>query len=643
MIKTHHRWHNRIWSLLSVIATALIVVVWMLVALAVFALDNARSTVTEMTETVVPDLSQASRLASQAADLAILSNRILFLDTLTGASLTTAADNLNYYLTDNLNHPRLQQEKNEILSEMDRVLLRLSRGQQLEDETRALVTQLRWVDIEIEEEIAALIADFSYNIGARMDSLVSATSLSERDARARSIDSELALRDALYALSDSFGTAFSLGVQTSTTSSQDQLRQLKAIQSDELARAKTLLDQLPETAEYVTLRQSARLMNELVQGPDGITLKREEWHHERASLHRGLERLLSQLLTLQRGLQSDVTAEEIRLVSMALELQELTQTEIFALSLATGISVIAAAAILLFYIRPKIVHPVQQISGDLRALVQGQRIEPTPPPTKPGEITDLFEAVQGFANALRERDMVLADLQRTSDHLLTASKMAALGTISISIGRELSPPLTTMQKRLELLRDVCDSGDRVGQDQQLRKLDELVGRLWHTVTDLTRIAQRRELVFEAVPLLPVAVSARAFVENHRSHHRVPCSIDPTLENVVFTGDKLLVEQLIATLLQVSAATIEASGAPGRIKIHRDPAPEGYAAFSVQTIGTNLQEPIAYSSDHVPATADVGDRRSLALAETIIGCLDGNVVQIKESNGNIYTSITLPRG
>ena len=145
----------RIWTRLFILTVLAVLLTWIVIALAIQALQDARSVVSEISTTHVPDLTQTSQLSAQIADLAILSNELLFATSIQSSPIRTATSDLSRFLVERLEKPEIEGETREIVAQLDVIAQRLNRMQRLEQAIREDMSRLRWLGLELEEETSA--------------------------------------------------------------------------------------------------------------------------------------------------------------------------------------------------------------------------------------------------------------------------------------------------------------------------------------------------------------------------------------------------------------------------------------------------------------------------------------------------------
>ncbi|WP_112322861.1 sensor histidine kinase [Oceanibium sediminis] len=634
----------RIWTRLFILTLAAVVVTWVVTGFSVQALRYARNVVTELETDQVPTLTKTSRLSVQVADLAVLSNELLFANSLSGSPLRVATGDLSSFLSDNLAGNAIQAETRDIVDQLDLITRMLVRTQRIEAETVSDVTRLRWLNVEIQEETAALAADFNYNIQAQTRALVDDDTQSSRETRAQYLVEEMRLRESFAELGAASTTAFSVAVQSVNSRSPAQLDQFAEIEADAFSRIRSVLRQLPEKSEYLTLRQSVDALDTVINGRDGLISKRRAWHETRGSMHAQLETALSDLTGLQERLQQDAEAQRDHLTTSTAAFADRIERTMLLMMIATVMALAAGLAILFLYIRPVIIRPMQSLTNAMHQIAGGATVDPGLGAGRKDEIGQLARAVHAFSASVRERDRAIAELKQTQNELVQAGKMAALGSLSAGIGHELNQPLGAMHQRLHLMRRAAETDDAEAQVRQIEKMEALALRMERIITHLKRFARRSEYQRAEVALVPLIEGAHELMKTVFDDRGISVTIDPALQGEVFIGDPVLVEQVLVNLFSNASDAIAETGGTGEIGIRREQAAEGFIAFSVVDSGVGLGDlDPKRAFDPFITTKDPGSGLGLGLSISynIMRGLGGNLSLSERKGAGARATVTLP--
>lgn len=636
----------RIWTRLFILTVLAVLLTWIVIALAIQALQDARSVVSEISTTHVPDLTQTSQLSAQIADLAILSNELLFATSIQSSPIRTATSDLSRFLVERLEKPEIEGETREIVSQLDVIAQRLNRMQRLEQAIREDMSRLRWLGLELEEETSALVADFSFNIQSQTRNIVTENNESRRAAKARFLAQDIQSRDQFSALASELSRLFSVVFQIADASSHDQMKQLEDIYADSVSRVFSMLRQDSDRTEFLTIQQSLSALEAVTIGPEGLARHRQEWLSQRNEVQAQLEHSFNALSRLQKSLQNDARDQRQALAATVQAFSLQSDRRQSVLLIATVLALAGGFGILFLYVRPVIIRPMQNLTGAMHAIASGQAARIDDFDQRHDEIGQLTRAVHAFQTSVHERDQAIAQLQATQNELVQAGKMAALGNLSAGISHELNQPLGAIKQRLHMLQAAIAAADTQAQARQTAKISDLTDRMERIIQHLRQFARRSEYLRERVQLQPLVQSAMGLMSPRFNEHGATPMIDSTLSTISFIGDPVLVEQVIVNLLSNASDAIAQTGKAGEIRIESHPAAEGNSAFSVVDTGAGLGdlephdiiEPFVTSK---PPGAGLG--LGLSISYNILKGLGGDLVICSRRDQGVRATVTLPSG
>ena len=577
----------RIWTRLFILTVLAVLLTWIVIALAIQALQDARSVVSEISTTHVPDLTQTSQLSAQIADLAILSNELLFATSIQSSPIRTATTDLSRFLVERLEKPEVEGETREIVAQLDVIAQRLDRMQRLEQAIREDMSRLRWLGVELEEETSALVADFSFNIQSQTRNIVTENNENRRAAKARFLAQDIQSRDQFSALASELSRLISVVFQIADASSHDQMKQLEDIYADSVSRVFSMLRQDSDRTEFLTIQQSLSALEAVTIGPEGLARHRQEWLSQRNEVQAQLEHSFNALSRLQKSLQNDARDQRQALAATVQAFSIQSDRRQSVLLIATVLALAGGFGILFLYVRPVIIRPMQNLTGAMHAIASGQAARIDDFDQRHDEIGQLTRAVHAFQTSVHERDQAIAQLQATQNELVQAGKMAALGNLSAGISHELNQPLGAIKQRLHMLQAAIAAADTQAQARQTAKISDLTDRMERIIQHLRKFARRSEYLRERVQLQPLVQSAMGLMSPQFAEHGATPMIDSTLSTISFIGDPVLVEQVIVNLLSNASDAIAQTGKAGEIRIESHPAAEGNCAFSVVDTGAGL--------------------------------------------------------
>lgn len=581
----------KIWTRLFLLILMAILLTWAVLGIAFYWLGATQSVVNSLSTEQVPRLMQTSLLSSKAANLALLSNRILYTqDTdpqeLENALQVSIAD-LKAVLKDTQISEPARQQSEQLQGQLSAVIRTLGAARQIEELIRKKVDRLRWINVDIQDETAAVVADFAYNIEVLTRKLQNASDYNQRKQLAEALFLEQKAHTTFVELGNDVSISATLGIQSSASLRPEQLEQFSDLLSDALTRTNNRLIELPEKAEYVTLKQSAESLNALTIGTDGLVADRKKWQALRTRLSEHLNASFDLLSDMQ--IQSRVLSENHR-DQLNAKTTAFVADALFTMRSLVFLTIFAALAgfaILFLYIRPSIILPMQRLTTAMGEIARGEPANLQWHSYRGDEISQLAQAVGTFRDSVIERDNAIEKLRQTQSELVQVGKMAALGTLSAGISHELSQPLGAIRQRLHLAHKAVKNGEVDKANQQVGKIESMVVRMEKIIDHLRRFARRSEYRREEVDLIPVAKSAFDLFAPKMSEHKISFEFDPQLERAVIIGDLVLLEQVLVNLISNAVDAIIETGNGGEILFRSEDAPEGMLAFSCVDTGAGL--------------------------------------------------------
>ncbi len=640
-----------IWTRLFLLILTAVLLTWAVVGVAFLWFGTARTVVDELSARQVPRLMNATRLSSRAAELAMLSNRILTAEapdpTLQEAELRRSVADLEALLRSGDDTGLDADLSQKLLANLTGVIHALEETRRIETQLISHVERLRWLNVDFQDEITAFKADTAYNIETMTMALQQEQGATGRRLQVRSLLDEQA-RNAMFAdLGDAVSVATTLGIQSASSQTAQQLDQFAALLADAQLRASGHLAALQDRADAVSLVQGLATLDEQALGESGVIAKRRHWLETRDRLRRLLESSFAILNDVQRhmGQLTEDQRDEMIAISDAFSARSATSARF--LIVLTVFGAVAGIAILFLYVRPSIIRPMQRLTSQMRQIAAGETVTVQAPPARNDEIAELSRAVRAFQLSVTERDQAIERLRQTQSELVQAGKIAALGTLSAGISHELNQPLGAIRQRLHLAEKALNGPDIPAASRQITKIDELIARIERIIEHLRRFARRSEYTREPVELAPLIAEIGELLHAKLGDSHARLTVEPAIAQLVFMGDAVLTAQVLVNLISNAADAIAETGQPGEIRIRPEEAPPGMVAFSVVDTGAGFG---ALSPDRAVdpfvTTKDPGKGMGLGLSISlnILTGMGGGLALARRMNGpGARATITLPRG
>lgn len=629
---------------------AAILLTWIVMGAAFYWLGSARVVVSDLSAAQVPKLAQTARLSAKTADLAMLGNRLLSGSAGNSAAfdamLRASVAELSQFVGEGFDAAVTREDTEALQRHLALVTRSVERIAQIETRVLAKIDELRWLNVDIQDETAAVMADFAFNIEVLTRRITNESDPVIRSEMAMMLAQELHLQTTFSSIGHDAATATTLAIQISTSQSLAQLKQFESLVADALARVNASVETLPEKAEYMFLRQAAGTLARMTTHRGGLVLDRRNWHQTREDLGAQLEAALNLLNRMNAQLLNQAETQRAEILSLSHEFANRTA---LTMRLLLGLTFLAAAgglAILFSYIRPSIIRPMERLTDAMRQIAAGGRPSLAGMPGRNDEIAQLASAVTAFENSVVERDQAIRDLRQTQSELVQVGKMAALGNLSAGIGHELNQPLGAIRQRLRLLQSAQRKGDADRIASQIEKIDNLVTRMERIIVHLRKFARRSEYLRESVPLVRTLRSAQELMHNKIMAHGITVTVDPALRGAVVVGDAVLIEQVLVNLLSNACDAIEATGRQGGITIRREDSDAQTVAFSVVDDGIGLGDLTPERAfDPFVTTKDPGAGLGLGLSISfnIITGMGGTLTLRERNTSGALVTVTLPRG
>jgi C4-dicarboxylate-specific signal transduction histidine kinase len=321
----------------------------------------------------------------------------------------------------------------------------------------------------------------------------------------------------------------------------------------------------------------------------------------------------------------------------------------------TVAGLLAMVAIVVFYVRRRIVLRLRGLSHALRAIARGET-EALALEKGSDEIGRMANAVEVFRQSVKEREQTLEQLraevemrkkaheqlEQTQAELVQAGKLAALGQLSAGISHELNQPIAAVRyaahngmKRIEQGAD-----DPKLTQKAFGKIMKMTDRMGALVKQFAHFARRSDYKIAPMVLLPSVKRAGELFQSRfdeQKHIRLTIK-QSSLEHRVL-ADPLLVEQVIVNLISNAADAIEAAERKvGTIEIFGEIAANRCAIHIVDNgVGLPTNKPDIF--DPFVTTKEVGKGTGLGLSISYSIAQDlGGTLRLENNHGDGATAI-----
>lgn len=552
-----------IWRKLMLLIGGTVLVMWLALALTSLTFARFQTEFAGLATSQVPRVAQAGELAALSGRLTTLATRIIGGETASDgliADIEAVSGQLQGRLA--LLRPS-GADLPDIADLQQRIAALVPIGQRRQGESMALardIEALRWLNVDIQNEVEPLLGDYDFNIRARMPDLANDMDPTERQRVMDLIATDRTLRDQVLQIGAEAGTVATLLLQAAVAGEDRQVTQLADQSYDLLSQLAARIEFLPDRPEFLTLRQSVDRLREHADMPDGLIARRRAMLDlqtraliEIQAVQTGLSSLQDYLATLAQAESSNVQQS----IAKGVDRGRLTLTALALLTLA-----LAAGGLALVFgvMRRRIVAPLRDLTS--RLLLLSERSSPRhdiPAPKGRDEIERLRHAVDDFATTISARDQAITTLRATQADLVQAGKMAALGNLSAGISHELNQPLAALRYRLVLLDDARRMGDEVNVGRQLDRIADLSERMQAIISHLGRFARRSDSKRETVVLADPVANAISLLQNRLDAAGVTPQVLPRVAQTSASGVPVLIEQVVLNLLANALDAVAETG------------------------------------------------------------------------------------
>ena len=581
-----------LWQRLMLLIGGTVALMWLALALTSITFARFQTQFSGLAASQVPRIALTAELAGHSAQLAGLTTRIIGGEGETEtqlAEVAAVADRLNAALTDPALQlpPELPQRValDDLRGHLGSLPPLYARRERLAESIAGDIDTLRWLNLDIQDEVDPLLNDYDFNIRARMLELQGQDDGQARAALIRQVALDRQLRDRVFQVGADAGTAVTLLLQISVSDELRQLDQLEGLAHDLLARLGQQVAVLPERTEFLTLRQSVERLRRLVAPPGGLVERRRDAVALQAQIYGHIQSVQDGVAGLQdylAGLAMNEKQRVLTTIAGTADAARGTMGALVALTLALGL---VGLAIVFGVMRSRIVAPLRALTGRMLAIADSAGTA-RPATGAVDEIDRIRAAVDAFDHAITARDQAIRKLKNTQAELVQAGKMAALGNLSAGISHELNQPLAALRYRLVLLDGAEAAGDTTETRRQLDRITDLTDRMEAIISHLRRFARRADNTREALRLGDPVEGAIALLQGRIEQAGAVLTVSDAAREAQVLGDPILIEQVIINLLSNALDAIEEQGGDRRIMLDAA-ADKGFVDLTVRDHGIGL--------------------------------------------------------
>ena len=581
-----------VWQRLMLLIGGTVALMWLGLALTSVTFARFQTQFSGLAASQVPRIALTGELAGHSAQLAGLTTRIIGGEGESAAELAKVAE-VATRLTEALRDPALNMPAGSPIPAQVAALQRdlaalpplYARRHDLALANARDIEALRWLNVDIQDEVDPLLDDYDFNIRARMLELEGQEDAGVRAALVDQVERDRRLRDRVFQVGTDAGTAVTLMLQIAVSQDEAQIEQLSGLAWDMMAELGESIEALPERTEFLTLRQSYDRLRVLADPVEGLVPRRLAGVAAQAQIYGliqsaqdGVARVQDHLAGLTVGEKQQVLAT----IADTADRARRTMGGLVALTLALGL---VGLAIVFGVMRARIVAPLRELMGRMLTIADSAGTA-VPTTATTDEITRMRAAVDEFGQAITARDQAIRKLKETQADLVQAGKMAALGNLSAGISHELNQPLAALRYRIVLLEAARVAGDAPEARRQLDRIADLTDRMEAIISHLRRFARRSDNKREALRLGDQIAGALSLLQGRIEESDVTISTSDAAAGARVMGDPILIEQVIINLVSNALDAIEERNGDGRITL--DAVAEGrFIDLTVRDNGVGL--------------------------------------------------------
>lgn len=227
---------------------------------------------------------------------------------------------------------------------------------------------------------------------------------------------------------------------------------------------------------------------------------------------------------------------------------------------------------------------------------------------------DLSLAVSQLQQEVSDRQRTEADLRRTQEELIQASKLSALGRLSAGLSHELNQPLTAIRNYAENARVFLNRQDTATADANLGRIAEMSERMARIIRNLRTYARNEPVGSRPTPLNQTIRDAIVLLEPKIRAAGIDVDLDLADDGLNVIGGEVRLQQVFMNLIANAIdAMVDAPKRKLSIKAtHRDDG----VVVSIRDTGPGIDPDVARRLfDPFFTTKEVGQGTGLGLSIT----------------------------
>lgn len=561
-----------VWQRLMLLIGGTVALMWLALALTSVTFARFQTQFSGLAASQVPRIALTGELAGHSAQLAGLTTRIIGGEGESAVELAEVAA-VAARLTAALKDPALRLPAGspipDLVAALQRDLAALpplyTRRHDLAQTNARDIEALRWLNVDIQDEVEPLLDDYDFNIRARMLELKAQDDPGLRAALVEQVDRDRRLRDRVFQVGTDAGTAVTLMLQIAVSQDEAQIEQLSGLTWDMMAQLGESIDALPERADFLTLRQSYDRLRKLADPANGLVQRRLVGVAGQARIYAVIQSAQDGVALLQDHLAGLAVSEKRRVLATIADTVDQargTMAWLVALTLALGL---VGLAIVFGVMRKRIVAPLRELMGRMLRIADSAGTG-VPQTGARDEIGRMRAAVDEFDRAIAARDQAIRKLKETQADLVQAGKMAALGNLSAGISHELNQPLAALRYRVVLLESAREAADAQEARRQLDRIADLTDRMEAIISHLRRFARRSDNKREPLRLGDQISGALSLLQGRIEESGAVINSSAAATEARVMGDPILIEQVIINLISNALDAVAERNGDGRIAL-----------------------------------------------------------------------------